>query len=310
MIYTCTFSPSIDYTTYLPVFSPGGLNRTEDVRYYPGGKGINVSRVLKRLGTDTVALGFTGGFTGQYIEQFLKQEGIRTDFIPVDGITRINVKIKAEAETELNGPAPELNAAQLKALADKLAHFSRGDWFVLAGSLPKQVPDGYFQQLAGMCRERGIHFVLDTSGPLLRELAAYQPFLIKPNAEELGELFGADITSQAAAVRYARRLVELGIRHVVVSLGGKGAIYVSKDIAAVAEVPKGKVINTVGAGDSLVSGFIAAWEAGAEPLEAFRNGVASGSATAFQSDLCRKQDVEALREQVTIKPFQEQDVNL
>lgn len=181
---------------------------------------------------------------------------------------------------------------------------------MLAGSLPKNVPDDYFQELAETCRERGVHFVLDTSGPLLRELAAYQPFLIKPNAEELGELFGTDITSKTEAVRYARQLIEQGIRHVVVSLGGGGAIYVSKETAVIADVPKGQVINTVGAGDSLVSGFIAAFEAGADPIEAFRTGVASGSATAFRSDLCEKEDVEALRGHVSIKPFQEQDVNL
>lgn len=189
MIYTCTVTPSIDYTVYLPAFENGKLNRSEEVYYYPGGKGINVSRVLNRLGVDSKALGFTGGFTGSYIEDFLQKEGVSTDFIEISEITRINIKIKSDKETELNGPGPDLTEQQLIVLTNKVRAMEKGDWFVLAGSLPDSIPDSYFLGLAEICSENGVRFVLDTSGPALKKLTKVPCFLIKPNLEELGELF-------------------------------------------------------------------------------------------------------------------------
>ncbi len=308
MIYTCTITPSIDYTAYLPKFESGTLNRSEEVYYYPGGKGINVSRVLSRLGLKSRALGYAGGFTGRYIEEFLATEGIETDFIDAGDITRINVKIKSEAETELNGPGPELEQHQLEQLTDKVATMAEGDWFVLAGSLPASVPIQFFKDLAVSCHERGIHFVLDTSGPALEALLDTQPFLIKPNEHELGEMFGVTITTQQQAFQYAGLLVERGIQHIVVSMGGSGAIYVSRDHRYQAKAPQGKAVNTVGSGDSLVSGFIASYIQHQDPKQAFRYGVASGSATAFRSDLCELADVERLLPEVSITPFEEKDV--
>lgn len=308
MIYTCTITPSIDYTTYLSDFHIGALNRTNEVFYYPGGKGINVSRVLKRLNVDSIALGFVGGFTGTYIKQFLMKEGIDTDFIETDEITRINVKIKAQEETELNGPGPVINTQQQMVLTNKIRTLKKGDWFVLAGSLPESIPQTFFMEIASICNDQNVHFVLDTSGPALKELVLTQPFLIKPNEHELGELFDTIIANKQEACHYAKRLVNQGVQHVIVSMGEEGALLVTKDIVVSAEAPKGKVVNTVGSGDSLISGFIASFTNDKDAEKAFRYGVASGSATAFRSDLCEKSDVESLVEQVLLHPFQEQDV--
>lgn len=307
MIYTCTITPSLDYTTYLPSFETGKLNRTEEVYYYPGGKGINVSRVLKRLQVDNVAIGYAGGFVGNYIAQFLQNEGIQTHFIDTDTITRINVKIKAEVETELNGPGPVITEEERQKLLQKIEAMEEDDWFVLAGSLPAEIPVSFFEQIATTCHEKGVRFVLDTSGPALKALKHTKPFLMKPNDEELGELFNTTIKTKAEAFHYAKKLVDLGVEHVVVSLGGDGALLVTKELAIAAKAPKGKVVNTVGAGDSLVAGFVASYVEKEDAREAFRYGVASGSATAFRSDLCEKSGVLALVDEVKI--IDEGDVN-
>lgn len=308
MIYTCTITPSVDYTTYLPSFENGKLNRTSEVFYYPGGKGINVSRVLKRLGARNKALGFIGGFTGNYIEDFLLREGVETDFIETAEITRINVKIKAAEETELNGPGPALRANDLAQLTEKINNMEKGDWLVLAGSLPAEIPLSYFSEIAERCSERQIRFVLDTSGPALKELVKFSPFLIKPNIHELGELFDAAISTKAEALHYAKKLAAGGVENVIVSMGGDGALWINESSAFEAKAPIGKVVNTVGSGDSLVSGFIASYCETEDPLEAFKYGVASGSATAFRSDLCRKEDVEALAGEVHVKEIKHGDV--
>ena len=303
MIYTCTITPSLDYTTYLPEVRLGELNRSSEVFYYPGGKGINVSRVLGRLGTSSIALGYIGGFTGQYISDFLKKEGILTDFIQTEEITRINVKIKAAEESELNGPGPRIGELQQNELLEKVQTMTSGDWFVLAGSLTDSIQTSFFEELAAICEKNNVKFVLDTSGSALKELIHTNPFLIKPNIEELGELFNTEISTKEEAFHFAKKLVGKGIQHVVVSMGGEGALLVTKNLGLFADSPKGKVVNTVGAGDSLVAGFLASFTKDENVTEAFRYGVASGSATAFSSDLCEKSDVEQLLEQITIGPI-------
>ncbi|MEN1968491.1 1-phosphofructokinase [Lentibacillus sp. N15] len=305
MIYTCSLTPSIDYTVYLPEFCAGALNRTQEVYYYPGGKGINVSRVLKRLGEASVALGFTGGFTGEYITKFLKQEGIQTNFVQTSEITRINVKIKADMESELNGPGPHITVNQQNQLRTKLNDLNQGDWFVLAGSLPNKISPDFYQSIAEACMQKGARFVLDTSGPALKKLINARPFFIKPNIDELGELFHTTVTSTAQACKLAKQLTETGIKHVIVSMGGDGAIYVSENETIIAKAPNGHVVNTVGAGDSLVAGFITSFIQHHDPIQAFRFGVASGSATAFQPDLCIKEDVMKLLDKVEITPFKD-----
>lgn len=308
MIYTCTFAPSIDYTVYIPEFATGELNRAESVYYYPGGKGINVSRVLKRLESENEAIGFAGGFTGQYIENFLKDEGIATYFIQTDQITRINVKIKSEQETELNGPGPELGSEQIGKLLDKVKAMKKGDWFVLAGTMPDSVTESLLSDFSEICRDQEVRFVIDTSGAALKTLVKTEPFLMKPNLEELGELFDTEIVGKAAAYEYAMKLVEDGVKYVIVSMGSEGALLVSKDVAYSAQAPKGEVVNTVGSGDSLVSGFISSYSQDEDAMKAFQYGIASGSATAFRSDLCDKAGVEALLDQVEIFPYNGQDV--
>ncbi|MCG3419272.1 1-phosphofructokinase [Oceanobacillus jordanicus] len=304
MIYTCTMTPSIDYTTYLPSFQSGELNRTNEVYYYPGGKGINVSRVLQRLGIDTTATGFAGGFTGDYVMDFLKQEGVQTDFIETENITRINVKIKADTESELNGPGPNITEDQFAQLTAKIQTLSTNDWFVLAGSLPNSIKMDDYRRILATCRENNVPFVLDTSGPALKALIQEKPFLIKPNEHELGELFNVTIRSKQDAIIYAKKLVETGIQHVIVSLGSEGAILVSEKQVLAATAPKGQAINTVGAGDSLVSGFLASYVMNHDTSAAFQYGVATGSATAFTTDLCEKKDVIRLVDEVKIETLE------
>ncbi|ARF13357.1 1-phosphofructokinase [Sporosarcina ureae] len=301
MIFTCTFMPTVDYTAYLSNFERGELNRTNEVYYYPGGKGINVSRVVHRLGAETVACGFIGGFTGDYIEDFLQKEGIKTDFIRTTDITRINVKIKSTEETELNGPGPILNEKNFQRLLERISRLTEDDWLVIAGRIPASLPSSFVSELATLCEKNKVRLVVDTSGPALKQIMEItKPFLIKPNEQELGELVGKTIHSKQEAVGYAKKLVGEGIQHVVISMGKEGALYVSATETLAATAPKGKLVNSVGAGDSLVSGFIASYSIDGHAENAFRYGVASGSATAFQSDLCKKEDVESLLSQVII----------
>lgn len=307
MIYTCTITPSIDYTVYLPAFHPGKLNRSKEVYYFPGGKGINVSRVLNSLNTKSIALGFAGGFTGDYIRNFLQVEGVQTNFVETNEPTRINVKIKAADESELNGPGPTTTHEQRKELLAKIEKLEAGDWFVLAGSLPDTIPDAFYQDVARICHRSDSHFVLDTSGNALKQLIDTKPFLIKPNQQELGDLFDTTITTKKEAVFHAKKLVDKGIKHVIVSMGGNGAILVTENQVLIAEAPKGQVVNTVGAGDSLVSGFVAAYVQENDVSKAFRYGIASGSATAFRTDLCEQKDVEALVSKVKLYPYKEED---
>lgn len=308
MIYTCTVSPSIDYTNYLPDFRTGGLNRSEKVHYYPGGKGINVSRVLKRLGVDSIAYGFAGGFTGQYIQDFLAAEDVRTDFIDTGQISRINIKIKAAEETELNGPGPALDESHLLSLQEKVETAHAGDWFVLSGSIPESLPIDYFKKIGQVLQKQDVRFVLDTSGKALKELIDSRPFLIKPNIEELGELFQTTIKDKEHAAECAFQLTAKGVANVIVSMGADGALLVDREAAYIAEAPTGKMVNTVGAGDSLVSGFIAGLSNGLSKEEAFQYGIASGSATAFSDDLCKKEDAEKLLDQIEVRPFKRLDV--
>ncbi|MBU5265454.1 1-phosphofructokinase [Virgibacillus proomii] len=303
MIYTCTMTPSVDYTTYLPSFQAGTLNRANQVNYYPGGKGINVSRVLKRFGITSTALGFIGGFTGDYIAQKLEEEGILTEFIQTNKITRINVKIRASSATELNGPAPIISKKLQQELLAKINSFEENDWFVLAGSIPSSIAPDFLEAIAETCKQTGVRFVVDTSGKALQQLIKLKPYLVKPNEHELGELFHTTITTTEQAIHYGKKLIAEGIQYVIISLGSKGAIYISNDIIAIADPLQGEVINTVGAGDSMVAGFIAACSSQKNKIDAFRYAVAAGSATAFSNDLCEKSLVESLVQNVTISPY-------
>ncbi|ARA96610.1 MULTISPECIES: 1-phosphofructokinase [Geobacillus] len=300
MIYTCTFNPSVDYVVHVDELRVGELNRALKTLTFPGGKGINVSRVLKRLGVDSTALGFAGGFTGQFIETELQKEGIRCDFVHVSGQTRINVKLKAKQETEINGQGPTIASEDAAQLMAKIETLSTGDVLVLAGSVPSSLPADVYEQMAAETAKRKARLVVDTSGPALRALLACRPFLIKPNHHELAELFDTSKLMKEEIVIYGRCLTEMGIRHVIVSMGGDGAFYFGKEVALFAEAPQGTVRNSVGAGDSMVAGFLAAQESGKSIEEAFAYSVAAGSATAFSEDLCTKEEVEALVDRIRV----------
>ncbi|MBA4543301.1 MULTISPECIES: 1-phosphofructokinase [Thermoactinomyces] len=303
MIYTVTLNPSIDLVVNVPSFQLNGLNRMQKEQKFPGGKGINVSRVLSRLGAETTALGFIGGFTGAFIRDTLHEEGIGTDFIRVDGDSRINIKLKTEdGETEINGQGPSISEEQIALLREKLNALAEGDVLVLAGSIPRSLPAGLYEDLTGILSPRGVKVVVDASGEALGKVIAHRPFLIKPNHHELGELFGVTLTNAMEILPYGHQLLEQGARHVIVSMAGAGALLFAEEGTYQATVPQGKVINSVGAGDSLVAGFLSTYVRTGDLLESFRCGIAAGSATAFSSDLCTKNQVEQLLPQVKIKP--------
>ncbi|MTH52806.1 1-phosphofructokinase [Bacillus mangrovi] len=301
MIYTCTLNPSIDYLIQVDDFKLGALNRAGRTQFFPGGKGINVSRVLKRFDTESTAIGFAGGFTGEYIQNFLQKENITADFTEVSDDTRINVKLKTGIETEINGAGPEIPAEQQEQLIDKVRQLEKGDLLVLAGSIPSSLPAHFYSRLAGICRSAGAETVIDTTGRALEETFQYEPFLIKPNHHEIGELLKTKVSSVNEAVYSAKKLLDRGVQNVIVSLAGEGAVLVNKDIVLKASVPSGEVKNSVGAGDSVVAGFISAYTKGLSFEEALRTGVSAGSATAFSEDLCTKAEAEKLRGDIKIE---------
>lgn len=300
MIYTCTLNPSIDYVVKVNNFKEGHLNRTESANVYPGGKGINVSRVLKRLGTENTALGFAGGFTGQFIKEFLSSEGITHDFIDVSDLTRINVKLKSNEETEINGQGPVITEEQKSKLLQKIDSLNADDVLVLAGSIPSALEENFYEKITAKCRSNGVKVVIDTSGNSLRSTFSSRPFLIKPNHHELGELFETQISTVEEAVHYGRKLIEEGVQNIIVSMAEKGAVFMNDNQAYFANVPIGNVKNSVGSGDSVVAGFIAGFMQHQDYQKAFQKGVASGSATAFSEDLCTKEYAEQLINEINV----------
>ena len=300
MIYTLTLNPSIDYLITLEHLQLGALNRIEHDAKFPGGKGINVSRVLKRLGVDSRPLGFIGGFTGAYLERYLEAEQIGTDFVHVQEDTRINVKLTTDVETEINGQGPMITKSEYEQLQVKIKYLPEGSTLILSGSVPAALPETTYEDLIKLCVENGVQFVVDAEGDLLQKAIAYRPFLIKPNHHELGGLFDVEITEPAAAIPYARQLVEQGAQNVIVSLAGKGAVFVNAELALISSVPVGELKSSVGAGDSLVAGFLAKYFQTDDVEVAFKYGVATGSATAFSVGLATIEKIEQLYPQVTI----------
>lgn len=301
MIYTCTLNPSIDYVARVKDFKEGDLNRTETAQMYPGGKGINVSRVLKRLGIESIALGYTGGFTGEFIKDFLTNETITHDFITVSDLTRINVKLKSEKETEINGLGPNISSSNQEELFEKIDSMNEGDFLVLAGSIPPSITEDFYGEIAEKCLKKGVKAVIDTAGTALIKTFHQSPFLIKPNHHELGDLFQTKIESVEDAVFYGKKLLNEGVENVIVSMAGEGAIFLNKQHTLLANVPVGTVKNSVGAGDSVVAGFLSQIVQDSDIQTAFKYGVASGSATAFSEDLCTKELVEKLIKEISIK---------
>ncbi|WP_027417248.1 1-phosphofructokinase [Aneurinibacillus terranovensis] len=293
MIYTLTLNPSLDYFIQLPTFKVGTINRVQHEWKRPGGKGINVSQVLKNLGTESTAFGFIGGFTGRFIEDKLKDAGISTRFLPVEGDSRINIKAQIPVETEISGASPAISKQDIDALFDQLNSLTEGDYLVLSGSVPASVEPAIYERIMRALRPKGVRIFLDARGEALRNGLAEQPFLIKPNHHELGELFNVKIESPEQAIAYARKTLPMGARNVIVSLAGAGAVFVNETEAYIAHIPKANPVNSIGAGDSVVAGFLFK-HAGQVPIpSAFLYAVAAGSATALSEGFCTPEKIEA-----------------
>lgn len=296
MIYTVTLNPSIDYIVRLDELKTGITNRTTSEEYYIGGKGINVSCVLAELGIKSTALGFVAGFTGEAIEKGLKNPKITADFISLkSGISRINIKIKAGEETEINCQGPHIDDEELLNLFDKIDNIRSGDTLILAGNIPNTLPDDVYVRIIERLRGKNVQLVVDATKKLLVNSLKYKPFLIKPNRQELSEIFNTTVKTESDAVKYAQELQKMGARNVLVSLGGDGALLVDEYGKLHKEgVVKGKVLNTVGSGDSMVAGFVAGWIEKEDYAYALRLGSACGNATAFLNGLATREKIEEL----------------
>lgn len=300
MIYTVTFNPSLDYIVSVEDFKPGLTNRTSSELILPGGKGLNVSMVLGNLGIENTALGFVAGFTGEEIVRRIKQMGVRSDLIPVeDSISRINVKLQSIEGTEINGCGPKIGEENVRKLMEKLDALREGDVLILAGSIPGSMPDDMYRRIMERLNGRGVMTVVDATRDLLVNVLSYHPFLIKPNNHELGEIFGAELRTREEVIPYARKLQEMGAVNVLVSMAGEGAVLAAADGSIhSAPAPGGKLVNGVGAGDSMVAGFLAGWMERKNYGHAFAMGIAAGSASAFSEKLATKEEVEAVYRQV------------
>ena len=303
MIYTVTFNPSLDYIVSVEDFKTGKTNRTSSELMLPGGKGVNVSIVLQNLGIANTALGFTAGFVGEEIERRLREQGIRTDFIPVEsGNSRINVKLKSIEGTEINGAGPGIGEDKVELLMRRLETLGEGDVLFLAGSIPESMPDDIYRSIMRRLDGRGVLTVVDATRDLLMNVLDYHPFLIKPNNHELGEIFGVELNTRDEVVPYGQKLREQGARNVLISMAGEGAVLVAEDGSVWKEpAPEGRLVNGVGAGDSMVAGFMAGWMDRQHYGHAFYMGIAAGSASAFSENLCTKEEVETIYEKLGVK---------
>jgi len=293
MIYTVTFNPSLDYIVKVDSFQLGVVNRTASEKILSGGKGINVSIVLKNLGIDSVALGFIAGFTGDQIENGIKKYGCSTDFIRIEnGLSRINVKLKSSEESEINGQGPFISEANLQKLFEKLDALTSDDILVLAGSIPNTLPADIYEKILSSTTAKNIKVVVDATRDLLLNVLKYHPFLIKPNKHELSEMFGVKIKNDEEIIYYAKKLQEQGAQNVLISMAGEGAIFITGNGKFYkSSAPKGTVCNSVGAGDSMVAGFLAGYLQNGDFSKAFKMGIAAGSASAFSEELATKGQV-------------------
>ena len=297
MIYTVTFNPALDYIVRLDSLVTGGINRLNYEQVLGGGKGINVSIVLANMGIKSTALGFIAGFTGEEIKRQLMTRNVDFDFVQLpEGFTRINMKIKADVETEINGQGPNISEAKQQELYDRLDRLQEEDTLVLAGSIPNTLPDDIYERIMERLQGKGIRIIVDATKKLLMNVLKYRPFLIKPNNHELGEMFGVELKTDEEIISYAKKLQEQGAQNVLISMAGDGAILLTAEGKSYkSPAPKGKLVNSVGAGDSMVAGFITGYiDSQGDFEKAFRMGVATGSASAFSENLATRPEVEAL----------------
>jgi 1-phosphofructokinase len=293
MINTITLNPSLDYIVKVDSFKVDSLNRIEEERIYAGGKGINVSIVLKNLGVENTALGYVAGFTGDEILRQIESHGVNCDFVKLEnGFSRINVKLKSDGETEINGSGPEITEDDLKILNEKISHLTKGDYLILSGSIPGSVPDDIYENIMNSLLDKGVEFIVDATKELLLKVLKYKPFLIKPNHHELAEMFNVELKDDEDIIKYGKKLQEMGAKNVLISMAGDGAILLSENGEAIKrEVPKGILKNSVGAGDSMVAGFLCGYLKNKDIDEAFKMGIATGSASAFSEELATKDEV-------------------
>ena len=300
MINTITLNPSLDYIVKVDSFKVDSLNRIEEERIYAGGKGINVSIVLKNLGVENTALGYVAGFTGDEILRQIENHGVNCDFVKLEtGFSRINVKLKSDGETEINGSGPEITEEDLKILNEKISHLSKGDFLILSGSIPGSVPDDIYENIMNSLLDKGVEFIVDATKDLLLKVLKYRPFLIKPNHHELAEMFNVELKDDEDIIKYGKKLQEMGAKNVLISMAGDGAILLPENGEAIKrEVPKGILKNSVGAGDSMVAGFLCGYLKNNDIDEAFKMGIATGSASAFSEELATEREVYELLKQI------------
>lgn len=301
MIYTVTFNPSLDYIVSVENFQLGITNRTSSELMLPGGKAINVSTVLMNLGIENKALGFVAGFVGDEIIRRLEEMGVQNGFIRIEeGVSRINLKLKSIDGTEINGQGPVISPEHVEELMKQLDRLGEGDVLFLSGSIPSSMPDDAYQKIMERLDGRGVQIVVDATKDLLLNVLEYHPFLIKPNNHELGELFGVELKTREEVIPYAKKLQEKGAVNVLVSMAGEGAVLIdANEDVYMAPAPKGTLVNGVGAGDSMVAGFMAGWLEKQDYEHAFCMGVSAGSASAFSEHLATKAEIEAVYQQVT-----------
>lgn len=303
MVYTVTFNPALDYLLYVNDLESNDIIRTEKEQLFYGGKGINVSVILSRLGIENKALGFLAGFSGKQLDEMLKADSMDTDFVYLkEGYTRINVKIKSDREIDINANGPEITDDDITSLFKRLERLKKGDCLVLAGSIPKSLPDNIYEKILDRLNNKGIDFVVDATGDLLKNVLKYKPFMVKPNHHELGEIFSVEIKNLDDIKIYSKKLQEMGARNVLVSRGKDGAALLDEngELHTMGNVP-GKIVSSVGCGDSMVAGFLAGYYQTKDYQYALKLGSACGNATAFSSSLATKEEIDCMLKNENLK---------
>lgn len=303
MIYTLTLNPSIDYVLRIEQFDDGQTIRSKSEEKYPGGKGIMVSKLLKNLGAKSINIGFLGGFTGEFIENKLENLGIDEEFTKISDDSRINVKLKYDTETEINAQGPQIKEEEIEDFLNYLDDLEEDDFVIISGSIPKSLGDDFYRVIVNLLEMNNVRFALDTSGKKLFKLSSYKPFLVKPNKDELSEIFEDKIDSDEKIVKYARKLIDQGAENVIVSLGKDGSMFVDNNIAYKAKPIEGKLINSVGSGDSMVAGYIYGYMKGLSKIDSYKLAIACGSATAFSPDIAEKNLIYQILEKVEVEEW-------
>lgn len=301
MIYSVTLNPSIDFIVKVNNFLEGETNRAYEDNFYAGGKGIMVSKLLKNVNTECINLGFIGGFTGEFIERQLKEISIKSDFVKVKENTRINVKLKSNIETEINCKGPELTEQEIEEFLEKIRKLNSNDFVILSGSVPSNLGNDFYIRIIEILKERNVNFTLDSSGEAFRKSLLYKPFLIKPNKDEISEFAGRKLETNGEIISYVRKNLLDKAENIIVTLGGDGAIYIGKNYSLFAHPVKGTLINSVGAGDSVVAGFVDQMLKGKDIEEAFLFAIACGTATTFSEDIGELSFINELKNKIKIE---------